>query len=237
MLLLITGMIRVSGQTATEIEKAAKACKPVFLVAYNQNGADADKAFTIAGEAQKTLKAASTVIKMNAADASNAALVTKYRMAGAPLPLILVLDKNGIVAGGLQLKDATAAKLIDMIPTPKTSELLKAMGEGKSVYVVAYKAGMPDQKNIMDNCTMACGKMDNKSIAVKVDMDDKRETKLLQTLKCDMSAKEPVTYVVNPTGQVIGTHSGITDVNTLVSSLKKAPAGSCCPGGSKSGCK
>lgn len=235
-MLFVTGMIHVNGQTSVEIEKAGKACKPVFLVAYNGNGAEADKAFTIADEAKKSFKGSAVVIKMNTMDAASKELVTKYRLTGAPLPLILVLDKNSTVTGGLPLKDATAAKLVDMIPTPKTSEVLKAVADGKSVYVVAYRESMTGQKNVMENCAMACGKMDNQSVTVKVDMDDKKEAKFLQTLKCDLNAKEPVTYVINKSGQVIGTHNGITDVNTLVSSAKKAPAGGCCPGGSSSGC-
>jgi hypothetical protein len=73
---------------------------------------------------------------------------------------------------------------------------------------------------------------------VVVSLDDKKETKLLQTLKCDVNAKEPVTYVINTSGQVAGTFNGLTDVNTLVSTAKKAPAGGCCPGGaSAGGCK
>ena len=238
LLLFATGIIHVNGQTSAEVEKAAKACKPVFLVAYNANGAEADKAFAMANEAKKNYKGSSVVIKMNTTDAASNALVTKFRLAGAPLPLILVLDKNSTVTGGFQLKDASAAKLIEMIPTPKTSELLKAISDGKSVYVIVSNKSMTNQKNIMDNCAMACSKMDNKSVTVKVDMEDKKETKLLQTLKCDLNAKEPVTYVINKSGQVIGTHNGITDVNTLVSSAKKAPASGCCPGGAPAGgCK
>ena len=212
--------------------------KPVFLVAYNGSSADADKAFALAEETKKSFKGSSMVIKMNTADAVNKDLVTKYRLAGAPLPLIIVLDKNGTIAGGLSLKEATSAKLVEMVPSRKTSEILKALSDGKSAYVVVYKADMPNQKNIMDNCATACGKMNNASVTVKVDLADKSETKLLQSLKCDMNAREPVTYVINKSGQVVGTHNGITDVNTLVSSAKKAPAGGCCPGGSKTGvCK
>ena len=234
--ILMTGLIRVNAQTATEIEKAGKSCKPVFLVAYNATGADADKAITIANEAKKNLKAASVVIKMNTTDAANSDLVAKYRLAGAPLPLILVLDKNGTTAGGVALKDATSAKLIEMIPSPKTSELIKALGEGKSVYVVVYKESMTSKKSIVDNCAVACSKMDNKSATILVGLDDKNETKLLQSLKADPNAKEPVTYVVNKSGQVAGTYSGMTDVNTLVATAKKAPAGGCCSGGSSAGC-
>ncbi len=236
LLLLLAGMTRVSAQTSTEIDKASKAGKTVFLVAYAGGSADANKAFAVAEETKKSCTGSSVVVKMNTMDAANKDLVTKYRLAGAPLPLIIVLDNNGTIAGGLALKDATPAKLVDMVPSPKTSEILKAIAEGKSVYVVAYKANMPNQKSIMNNCAMACGKMDNKSVTVKVDLTDKNETKLLQNLKCDMNAKEPVTYVINKSGQVVSTHNGITDVNTLVSSAKKAPAGGCCPGGSKTGC-
>ncbi|MCX6250913.1 MAG: hypothetical protein NTX61_09180 [Bacteroidetes bacterium] len=236
--LLFTGLVRVNAQTFAEIEKATKSGKAVFLVAYNATGADADKAFTIANDAKKGLKASSVVIKMNTSDAANSALVTKYRLTGAPLPLILVLDKNGTTAGGLVLKDATDEKVIELIPSPKTSELIKALADGKSVYVVVYNESMTSKKSIMDNCAVACNKMDNKSVTVMVALDDKKETKLLQTLKCDLTAKEPVTYVINKAGQVAGTYTGLTDVNTLVSTAKKAPAGGCCPGGaSKSGCK
>lgn len=238
LLLFITGMINVNGQTAAEIEKAGKACKPVFLVVYNASGTETDKAIALAEEAKKTVKGASVVIKLNTSDATSNTLVTKYRLTGAPMPLILVLDKNSIVTGGLPLKDATAAKLVEMIPTPKTSELLKALNDGKSVYVVAYKETMTSHDKAMDNCATACGKMDNKSMTIKVDLDDKKEAKLLQTLKCDLNAKEPVTFVINKSGQVIGTHNGITDVNTLVASAKKAPASGCCPGGAPAGgCK
>lgn len=235
---LITGLFRSNGQTSAEIEKANKSCKPVFLVAYNTDGTETNKAFSIANEAKKNLKASSLVIKMNTSDAANSALVAKYRLAGAPLPLILVLDKNGSTAGGLILKDASPEKLIDLIPSPKTSELIKSLSDGKSVYVVVYKESMNSKNNIMDNCAVACGKMENKSVILKVDMEDKKESKLLQTLKCDLNAKEPVTYVINSAGQITGTHNGLTDVNTLVSSAKKAPASSCCPSGPKAGgCK
>jgi hypothetical protein len=175
---------------------------------------------------------------MNTSDAANSALVSKYRLTGAPMPLILILDKNGTTAGGLALKDATAEKLVDMIPTPKSSELIKALAEGKSVYIVVYKESMTSKKNIADNCAVACGKMDNTCVTVMVGLDDKKEAKLLQSLKCDVNAKEPVTYVINKAGQIVGTYNGLTDVNTLVSTAKKAPAGGCCPGGAKpGGCK
>jgi hypothetical protein len=238
LVLLIAGSIRMNAQTTAEIEKANKSGKIVFLVAYNEKVNDPEKAVSIANDARKKSTSSAVVIKMNTADAANNDLVTKFRIKGSALPIILVLDKNGYAAGGLYHMDATAEKLIDLIPSPKTSELIKAFTEGKSAYVVVYKESMSSKKNIIDNCYLACNKMENKSVIIKVDLEDKKEIKLIQRLNCNLTAKEPVTYVVNPSGQVIGTYNGLTDVNTLVSTAKKAPAGGCCPGGAKAGgCK
>jgi len=236
--IFMAGVVHLNGQTAVEIEQARKSCKPVFLVAYNTAGAETDKAFAIAENAKNSFKGSSVVIKINTSDTANKSLVSKYRLAGAPLPLILVLDKNGTTSGGFLLKDVTAEKLVDIIPTPKTSELIKALSTGKSVYIVVYKESMTSKKSIIDNCAVACSKMDNKTVTLMVSLEDKNETKLFQMLKCNLNAKEPVTYVVNSSGQIAGSYSGLTDVNTLVSTAKKAPSGGCCPSSSsKSGCK
>lgn len=238
LVLLFSGLISANAQTSTEIANANKAGKAVFLIAYNATGPEADKAVSVANEARKSLTSTSTVLKMNTTDAKNAALVSKFRLAGAPSPLILVLDKNGNPTGGFELKDATAKKLIDLIPSPKSSEVIDALIGGKSVLLVAYKESMVSKKSIMDNCFVACNKMANKSVVIAVDMEDKQETKLLQNLKCDMNAKEPVTYVLNKAGQVTGAFTGITDVNKLISSATKVASSGCCPGGSKkSGCQ
>ena len=100
MVLLFTGLSQINAQTTSELASANKAGKAVFLVAYNNPGVDADKAFAIANDARKNLTTTTAVIKMKTTDAANSSLVTKFRLSGAPLPLILVLDKNGNPAGG-----------------------------------------------------------------------------------------------------------------------------------------
>jgi hypothetical protein len=238
LLLLFVGLTGIIAQTSTEIASAGKSGKAVFLVAYNANGPDAEKAVSIANDAKTILPSSTAVVKMNTTDAANSELISKYRLTGTPLPLILVLDKNGSAAGGFVLKDATSQKLADLVPSPKMSELLLALSNGKSVYVVVYKESMTSRKSIMENCATACSKMENKSVVVTVNMEDKKETKLLQTLKCNLNAAEPVTYVINTAGQITGTYTGLADVNSLVSSATKVAAGGCCPGGAKTaGCK
>ena len=234
----LPGTLPLSAQTSQELSKAQKSGKTVFLVAYTTKGVELDKAVAIAKSANQKAPSATTVVTMNASDAGNKDLVTKFRISGAPLPLILVLDKNGTAAGGVILKEATAEKLVDMIPSQKTSELLKGLADGKSVYIVVYKESMASKKEIMNNCATACTKMKNTSITIQVNADDKKETKLLRTLKYDNTATQPVTYVVNSSGQLTDTYNGMTNVNSLIGSAQKVIKSSCCPGGSKTGvCK
>lgn len=236
--LLLMGSFVVSAQSSVELDKASKSGKAVFLVAYSAPGAELDKAVSIASTARLKVPNSAVVVKLNTSDAGNAALVSKYKLTGAPLPLVLVLDKNGTSAGGFLLKDATAEKLVGAIPSPKLSEILLAISGGKSAYVVLYKESMTSKKNIMDNCAIACTKMANKSVVVTVNAEDNKEANLLKTLKYNTGATEPVTYVINSAGQIAGTFTGTTDVNNLIATAKKAPASGCCPSGAPAGgCK
>ncbi len=233
-LLVFTGIKQGKTSVSEEIIKANKAGKTVFLVVTEPGISGSEKALDFANQAHKKASK-TTVIKMNRSDEKNKNLVTKYRLAKAPLPLILVIDKNGIVAGGLILSQASADKLIQLIPSPKYSEILKALNKSKSIFLVVYKESMLGKNKAFENCKEACKKMNNKSVFVTVDMNKKSETKLLTQLKINTLSNEPVTYVINNKGQITGTFKGTTNINKLVLAATKVASG-CCPGGSKKGC-
>ena len=54
---------------------------------------------------------------MNRDDPANTALVAEWRLAGAPLPLILVISSMGMPVGGLLLEHATAEKVAALVPS------------------------------------------------------------------------------------------------------------------------
>ena len=62
-LVFLTGFLRIAAQTSVELDKAVRASKSVFLVAYNGSSADADKAFALAEETRKSYKGSSVVVK------------------------------------------------------------------------------------------------------------------------------------------------------------------------------
>jgi putative ABC transport system ATP-binding protein len=89
------------------LDKAKSEGKAVFVVVSGTGATDTDKATAIAKGATTIYKNA-VIVQMNRDDASNAQLVAEWRLAGAPLPLILVVSSKGLPTGGYVLNDATA---------------------------------------------------------------------------------------------------------------------------------
>lgn len=194
-----------------------------------------DKAIEMANQAKSSVSK-SIVLQMNRSDAANAELVTKYRLASAPLPLILVIASNGVVAAGYTLNQATPALLVKAVPSPKKSEVLKSLSDGKSVFIVVSGKSMAEKTTIMNTCQQACIEMENNAKMIEISLDDPKETQFLTELRVNMTATEPTTYVINSQGQITGTFTDDVNSTTLVASAKKVAASGCCPSGSGKSC-
>lgn len=227
--------IEVSATVNADLEKASKNGNTVFLVVTDPNVTGTDKALEIANKA-KTSVTTSVVLQMNRSDAANADLVTKYRLAGAPLPLILVIASNGIVTAGYTLSQATPEMLVKAIPSPKKADVLKTLSEGKSVFIVVTGKSMAEKSTIMNTCQQACIEMQNNAKMIEISLDDPKEIQFLTEIKVNMTATEPTTYVINSKGQITGTFTDDVNSTTLVASAKKVAASGCCPAGSGKSC-
>jgi len=228
------GMQTIYASVQTDIEKASKAGKVVFLAVTETGNPDNAAAITLAKEAEK-LYPKSTVIEMSRTDKVNEGLVTKYRLAGAPAPLILVIASNGVVTGGANFKQTTAENLVALIPSPKKADVLKAMSDGKSVFLVVSKKSMK-KKDVLSKCEVACAEMKDNAKIVEIDFDDATEKKFLNELKITEIGDTPQTYVINSQGQIAGSFIGVTDSKKLVATATKKPSSGCCPSGSKKSC-
>ena len=231
---VLVGYGTIWASVQTNIEKANKKGKTVFLVVTEPGVMGEEKAVSIAEQAQKSVDK-STVIEINRADSTNSQLVSKYGLAGARLPLILTIATNGVAAGGLTVDRATPESLVKMIPSPIKAEVLQALSEKKAVFVVASRKSMVDRAKIFETCKNACNQMKNKAAFVSIDMDDEKENLFLSQLKINKLSTEPVTSVINPQGKITGTFNGSVEVKKLMDAAVKK-AGGCCPGGSKKDC-
>jgi Mrp family chromosome partitioning ATPase len=176
------------------------------------------------------------VIEVDRSDSQNSELVNKYELATAPVPLVLAFSPNGALGGGVPGTQATAEKLVTLVPSPKKADALKALQDGKAVYVTASRAGMSSKPEVASGCAAACREMKGTCIAIDIDMDDPAEQAFLKLLNVDMQSADPITVVVNAQGQVTGSFNGTVDVSQLVQAANKKVTSGCCPPGSGKTC-
>ena len=223
--LLLGVMESVAAASALEdLDSAERHEKIAFILVTDKGAAGVDQAKDMVELAMKRVKKAETV-ELDRSDPANAALVAKFRLAGAPVPLILIAP-NGALAGGLPAAQATADKLVAMVPSPKKADVLQMLQSGKAVLISASRRGMTT--GATDACAAACGQMNDQCVTVEIDMDDPAEAGFLTQMNVNLASVEPVTLVVNAQGQVTGTYTGAADVAALVQAATKK-AGGCCP--------
>jgi len=233
--LAVFPLVQLSAATPQEaLITAEKKGKVALVLVTEPNVQDLEKARTTIQESAKRIKG-SVTIELDRKDAANSALVTKYGLAGAPVPLILVFAPTGVIAGGVPSAQASPEGIVKMVPSPKKSVVLKEITSGKAVLVVAGKKSMKDQVKAMEKCAAACNQIQGKATTVQVDMDDPKEAAFLKDLKVDMASKDPITIVINPQGQLTGTFAGTADTAALIAAATKK-AGGCCASGSGKTC-
>ena len=208
-----------------DIEQANKAGKTVFLVVTEQGNKDTAQALEIARGAQK-LAPETAVLEMNRTDVSNSLFIATNRLADAPVPLIVVIASNGVLAGGMTAEKASPDSLVKMIPSPGKAEVVKALGAGNAVFVVASRATMGDRLKVIELCKNASKELKDKAVTVALDMDDKKEATFLQQLGVDMAYQGSATFVINAQGQLTGNFLGPVEVAELTKAAT-AKGGGC----------
>ena len=128
-----------------------------------------------------------------------------------------------MIAGGLPASQATADKLVAMVPSPKKAEILQVLQSGKAVLIDVCPKGAASGASAA--CAAACGQLQGKCVTIQIDIDDAAEAGFLTQMNVNLASTEPVTLVVNAQGQLTGTYTGATDVAALVQAATKKAGG------------
>jgi len=219
--------------SSKEIESAKKSGKCMYLVITDKNAKGTDELVKLAEDAQKKAKKTS-IIKIDRDDKANEAIITKYRLAGVPVPLILVLAPNGAVSGSLSKQDASVDKLLAFLPTPKQAEVLQGFENGKAAMIICSKKSLKDKDNLSSECDKAIKGLDNKALKVIVDVENKEEKNFLDLIKPDLT--KTTILIFNGKGQYTSTLEANASSDDIIKAVNKKMGGGCCPGGSGSGC-
>lgn len=219
--------LRADASPTNDLESAIQDQKVAFILVTEPGTPGVDQARQMIRDAVRQVNRA-TMIEVDRSTPANAEIVAKLRLSGVPVPLILVAARTGALAGGLPAAQLTVEKLVAMVPSPKQGEILKALQDGKSAFIIAGHPGMSQWSGTVGTCATACSQMGDKCQTIQIDIDDPQEKAFLTQLKVNLASMEPVTLVINAQGQVTGTYAGAVELPVLVQAATKR-AGGCCP--------
>lgn len=210
---------------APDVQAANAAGKAVFLVV-TDGGQGLDEARRVA-EAAASLAPATTVLHLDRQDPARAAAVDAFRLAAAPVPLVLVIARNGVPAGAQRPAEGAAARLVALLPSPAKAAWLKHMAEGRVAVLAFTHAGMPAREAAAAAARDAAGRMEGRAGLVLVDTQDVAEKRFVAQMKVKPDATDPVVIVMNAKAQVLGRLEGeaVTAEGVLKAASAKAP---CC---------
>lgn len=227
LLLAAPGSARAAAQD--ELASAQAAGRTVFLVLTDAAAQGVEEARALARRAQE-LAPQSAVVELNRSEASSAALVERYRLKAAPVPLVLVIASNGVAAGAQKPGKGAAERLVALIPTPRKAEVLAAFQDQKLAFVAFTRASLAEQSALFEAMSKAVEALGHRAVNVVVNVDDPAEARFLAERKVDAAAlAKPVLFVLNAKGQTLGRLEGAPTAEKIVETAKR-PAPCCADG-------
>lgn len=228
-LLVISGGIARAG-APDDLRTAAAAGRPVFLVVTEAGTKGTELARRVSAEAAQIVGDAA-VVELDRGDAGNADVVKRYRLATAPVPLILVIAANGVAAGGAKPSAITAARLAKLVPSAGKAAYLKALDEGKAAFLVFGGEKTPGRAAASAACAAAVATLEGKAATVVVDPADPLEGAFVGEMQVDPKAAVATTVVVNAKGQRAAVFTAVPASAALVEAATKPVEDCGCVGG------
>jgi hypothetical protein len=223
-----------SGKSAAAFLEAAGAKKHLFLYFFSPVNNESrfrriyDAALAKLGDSAKGFS-------VNVKDPAEGAIVQKFRLQQAPLPLVLVVAPNGAVLGGFPKDQIKEESLTKVFASPCFQRCLKSLQEGKLIMLCECRKGDAPRapKGVLDFAKDA--KYSAQTRIVTIDTTDPAEQSFVSQLQIDPSAKESSTCILAPPGSLLTTLKGTFGKKFLEEAIQKASSkGGCCPGGAGS---
>jgi hypothetical protein len=181
-------------------------------------------------------KAQSFTVNRDAA--SEREFVEQFGLKAAPMPVILVLAPNGVVAGGFLGSQVSGQQLVESLAGPAKQKCLKALQARKLVLLCAQNAGTKSNDAAMKgvNAFKADPRFAEFTEVVLIDPADEGEKAFLAQLQIGPKVTEATTLMLAPPGSVLSTVTGATEKDALIAALQRASSGCGTSGCAPSGC-
>lgn len=213
-----------ASKAQTALSQAAEQGKYTFILFYKANDPATTAMNTTLQTALGKYKNTATYTFVHVADPNEQALITKYDVARAPMPMTLAIAPNGALTGMFPQK-LEAIHVDNSFVTPTMMQAMKALQEQKLVFVTVQSAANPVTPSSLKEF-QTDPHFNTRMVTLTMNPADPTEAKFAAEMEVD--PRTPVTQLalLAPPGVLVGKFPANTPMKTIAAAL--AEAGKCC---------
>ena len=206
------------------LDQAAKDGKFTFVMFYKATDAASNAMAATLKEALAEKSEQAVIAHVQVGNAAEQALVTKYDVSRAPMPMTVAVAPNGAMTGMFAQK-VTVEKLGEAFVTPTMMFAMKNLQEGKLVLVTVQGATKaPAPVAIKD--FQSDPHFKDRIVTIGMTAADPQEAKFVGQMQIDPKAKVTHTVLLAPPGLMVGKFDAVASKDEIAAALAKA--GKCC---------
>lgn len=224
------------GRGMAAMQKAADAEKYLFALFRKTDDSETSAMRSVLEDAMKEVADRADSVEIDVTSPSEKAIVEKFGLDRAPMPLILAISPSGTITGGFPTK-VDKQKLVDAFASPGTEKCMKQLQDGKLVFLCVQSADTESNDEALEgvNEFKADARFASATEIIMLDPKDTAEASFLADLQVDPKTETAVTVFLAPPGMPVAMYEGATSKEEIVATLEKATSacgpGGCGPGG------
>ena len=225
----ITSGQQSTGQTA--MQNAAASGKYLFIHFWKEKNTQTDKTLKTLQTGATKFADSADVVSLRTTDPAEKAIIDRFNVSKAPMPLILSIAPCGAVTkafpGNLDEKQLASAFV-----SPCEELCMKAIQSRKMVFVcVVYEVSPDGQATIPQGVKdfQADAKYVKATEIVTLNAADKNEADFLKELQINTKAQKPVSVLLAP-GALVGTFDSTVTKQQIVAKLVALQSNPCAGG-------
>ncbi|MFC1597166.1 hypothetical protein ACFL5Q_04400 [Planctomycetota bacterium] len=229
-----------AGGGMAAMQKAAHAKKYLFALFRKEEGPQTSAMRAVLEEVMEEVADKADSVEVNVTASSERAIVDKFGLDRAPMPIILAIAPNGAVTGGFPT-EVEKQKLLDAFASPGTEKCMKQLQDNKLVFLCVQSGDTKSNDEALKGVRefKADTRFAQATEIVMLDPTDTAEAGFLKDLQIDPKTETAVTVFLAPPGMPVAIYEGATNKDELVATLQKASSacgpGGCGPGGCSPG--
>ena len=226
-----------TGGGMAAMEKAAEGKKYLFALFRKEEDSQTSAMRAVLEEVMEEVADKADSVEVNVTASSERAIVDKFGLDRAPMPLVLAIAPNGAITGGFPT-EVDKQKLLGAFASPCAAECMMHLQENKLVFVCVQNGNTESNDEALKGLRdfKADARFAQATEIVMLDPTDTAEAGFLKDLQVDRKTETAVTVFLAPPGMPVAMYEGATTKDELVATLQKASS-ACGPGGcGPSGC-